>query len=158
MESPSSPRLRFACERCEAEVFVSLKEDPTRAECPSCGEKTQLRPGAIAEGRLAHCPVCGAEDLYIAREFPIGWGLSIVAAAAVASFYLLSRTDSLLWALAPLAAATLLDAILYRLTPPLVVCYLCRSFLSGVPTGSLAGFDSEKGLAYEFRRDKMKRL
>lgn len=136
---------------------MPLGGDPARAECPACGEVVNLTPGAIKGERLAHCPACGAEDLYIAREFPMGVGLAIVGIAAVSSFYLLARTDSLLWALAPLVAATLGDAILYRVTPPLIVCYLCRSFLTGVPIEGLEGFDSQKGLAYEFRRDKLKR-
>lgn len=152
-----TPLLRYACERCEAEVRVSLGDDPATARCPACGDARELHRGALADLRVAHCPLCGCAELYLTREFPRGAGLAIVVAAAAASFVVYGRTDSVFLSLLPLAGATLLDAVLFRVTPPLVVCYLCQSFLVGVPTEGLFPFDSPKGLQYEFRRDKMKR-
>lgn len=147
--------LRYACGKCEAEVRVPLAEDPARAACPGCGAEKELRRGATAGGRVAHCPLCGCGELYVTREFPRGIGLAVVGIAATASFVVYGATSSPYYSLLPLAAATILDAILYRFTPPLVVCYLCQAFLSGARTEGLLPFDAPKGLQYEFRRDKM---
>lgn len=145
-----TPTIRFACYGCDAEVRASF---PGRAACARCGREEVLGAG-VEGGRLAACPLCGAPDLYETRLFPPATGLAVVVVFAAFSFYLYATRDSVALALLPLAAAVLLDAALYRLLPPVVVCYLCRSFLEGVPRSGVASFDSEVGLRYEFLREK----
>ncbi len=69
-----------------------------------------------ATGGLTGCLACGHPELYTQRDFPRGLGLAIVAVAAVLAPFT--------WYLS-LGVAALLDALLYRFAPAVVVCYVC---------------------------------
>jgi hypothetical protein len=75
-----------------------------------------FRERLTAGGGLTGCLACGHAELYGQRDFPRALGLAIViAAAALAPFT----------AYLSLAAAALLDALLYWAGPSVVVCYVC---------------------------------
>jgi hypothetical protein len=69
-----------------------------------------------ATGGLTGCLACGHPELYSQRDFPRGLGLAVVVGAAVLAPFT--------WYLS-LGAAALLDALLYRFAPSVVVCYAC---------------------------------
>jgi hypothetical protein len=75
-----------------------------------------FREHLTSEGGLTGCLACGHPELYGQRAFPRGIGLAIViAAAALAPFT----------AYLSLAAAALLDALLYWTASTVLVCYAC---------------------------------
>jgi hypothetical protein len=74
------------------------------------------REHLCAGGGLSGCLACGHPELYGQRDFPRGIGLAIVIAAAVLAPFT---------AYLSLAAAALLDALLYWWAPTVVICYVC---------------------------------
>ena len=74
------------------------------------------------EGGLRGCLACGHEELYTQRDFPRGLGITIVVVAAVLAPF--TKYVSLF-------VAAVLDAVLYRLAPKMVVCYVCHAFHRG---------------------------
>ncbi|MEQ1892306.1 MAG: hypothetical protein ABL998_07170 [Planctomycetota bacterium] len=70
----------------------------------------------LEHGGLGGCLVCAHPELYTQRDFPRALGLGIVVLAAVLAPF----TNYL-----SLVAAALFDALLYRLAPTLVACYVC---------------------------------
>ena len=81
--------------------------------------------GAPEGAGLEACQGCGHPELYTQKDFPRSVGIAIVVVAAVlAPFtYYIS-----------LAAAALLDAILYWTAPEVVVCYACKAEHRGFST------------------------
>jgi hypothetical protein len=74
--------------------------------------------GDPGEAGLEASQGCGHPELYTQKDFPRSVGIAIVVVAAVlAPFtYYIS-----------LAAAALLDAVLYWMAPEVVVCYVCKA-------------------------------
>ena len=77
-----------------------------------------FRERLTAGGGLSGCLACGHPELYSQRDFPRGIGLSIVIAAAVLAPFT---------AYLSLAAAALLDALLYWAASSVLVCYVCSA-------------------------------
>lgn len=69
--------------------------------------------------------MCGHPELYTRKRFPRATGIAIVVVAA-----LLAPSTHY----ASLAAAALLDLLLYRMLPDEVVCYVCAAEHRGFPT------------------------
>lgn len=69
-------------------------------------------------GGLEGCLACGHPELYTQRDFPRALGLVIVLVAAVLAPF----TNYV-----SLGVAALLDALLYRVAPTLVACYVCAA-------------------------------
>src|SRR5262245_45536698 len=137
--SSSGRRCRCSCRiptgsRCDAVKEVVLEiPDPRgpaqRLAAGSGGELVvrwpDLRKDALTpEGGLRGCLACGHPELYTRRAFPATLGLGIVVVAAG-----LAPWTSYL----SLAAAGLLDFVLYLLTSAMVVCYVCGTRHRGFP-------------------------
>lgn len=97
--------------------------DCPAADCSRCVELEvdRLQPG----GGLLGCLSCGHPELYTRKDFPPSVGISIVVVAAL----LVPFTPYY----SSLVAAAVLDAVLYRLAPDMVVCYRCEAQHRGFP-------------------------
>ena len=120
--------LRFRCQSdsCDAPVFHDPAESTEPfAVCTQCGHQHPLHlPASLrAESRLDECALCRGKELYTVKDFPQAIGLAVVAIAAVTSFVLLYNHT--LMAFGVLAAAALLDLVIYLIAPPVTVCYRC---------------------------------
>lgn len=90
---------------------------------PDDGARLELA-GLTAEGGLSACLACGHPELYTRKDFPPALGIGIVVAAAL----LVPLTPKDLRPFYPsLVAAALLDLVLLRLAPDVVVCYVCAT-------------------------------
>lgn len=91
------------------------------------------------------CPVCGANDFYLRKAFPKAAGIGIVIVAALLTFVFIKYELAPSWAIyAPLFAAAILDAILYKLTPDAPGCYRCKTVFFGISAPpSLPAYDLE---------------
>jgi hypothetical protein len=69
-------------------------------------------------GGLTACLACGHPELHTSRDFPraIGIGIVVLAALLAPFTYYIS-----------LAVAGLLDALLYKISPNVVTCYVCQA-------------------------------
>lgn len=101
-----------------------VASSPQAARRDWAGRGLQLER-VLEPGGLAGCLACGHPELYTQRDFPRGLGLGIVVLAAV----LAPWTNYI-----SLAVAAVLDALLYRVAPTLVACYVCSARHRGFAT------------------------
>ena len=87
------------------------------------------------------CPVCGGADFYGRKDFDPKMGLTVVIIGIVisAAFYWFKRD---LIAYSILAAATLVDLVIYGRLKDLTVCYRCHTEFRGPERAELAGLRS----------------
>lgn len=117
--------------RVEAEAPSGL---PATVNTPS-GELGLHLQQITPAGGLRGCVACDHPELYTQRAFnrPLGIAIIVVAALLAPSTWYLS-----------LAAAALIDALLYRFAPRLVLCYVCSSRHRGfTEEPKHPGFDRE---------------
>jgi len=130
------------CPKCDAGLPVDAAEAPTAIRCGRCGAEIQLRISeAIRHNSgLDSCPVCQGADFYTRKDFDPKVGLTIIIAGAVVSavFYWFGR-DVIAYSL--LAAAALIDLVVYGRLEDLAVCYRCHTEFRGGPARSPSAFD-----------------
>ena len=83
--------------------------------------------GTPATDVLTSCPTCGCRDLFIRKDFPQKLGLAIVVVAGLGFLILAADRRTFYLGVAVLAAATMIDALLYWFVRRITVCYRCRS-------------------------------
>ena len=123
-------------------MAVSIEIDGERREAESAtrlaeaAQGTELHLEAVNEaGGLHACVACGHPELYTFKDFPRAAGISIVVAAAILAPFTYY---------ASLAAAALLDALLYHFSRSAVACYRCRAVHRGfAPEPRHPRFDRE---------------
>jgi hypothetical protein len=127
--------LRGLCRTagCGKAWRVAVNSSNHKITCPACSAVITVGPaGAWAPGdRVSFCPVCEGREFFVRKDFPQRAGLSVVGFAAVASCYFI-YTRQVIWAWMVLAAAVVIDALLYWLTGRVTVCYRCRVEFRGV--------------------------
>ena len=87
----------------------------------------------IPKQPLESCPKCGCTDLFIRKDFPQKLGLLIVAVAAITFLILAANPHTFYLGAWALAAAAVVDALLYGFVPKITVCYRCRAEFRDVP-------------------------
>src|SRR6185436_19196117 len=89
---------------------------------------------------LDGCPVCEGTDFYIRKDFDPKLGLTVVIIGAIVSgvFYWFGRDMS---AYGILAAAALIDLVVYGRLKDLTVCYRCHSEFRGPYPRTAGAFD-----------------
>jgi hypothetical protein len=119
-----TPSVAFLCDRCGGEVVQAIGAGERAANCPGCGATF----GAISEGaltgsrQLSRCLRCGADRLYVQKDFSKKAGLWVFIVAAVLSVPT--------WGLS-LLAATLIDLVLYYALGDATLCYGCGALHRG---------------------------
>jgi hypothetical protein len=152
--------LTFECAGCHAVGRVAAVESQAEARCEGCQSHRELRRDAFEAQELRACPLCGTEDLYLQKDFPQGFGLTIVVVGFVISTVFWYR-DEPLPALGVLLLSALADMALYYLVPDVTICYRCLSQYRGAgtnPEGRFRGFDLAVGERYRQERIRAEHL
>jgi DNA-directed RNA polymerase subunit RPC12/RpoP len=130
------------CPACDAGLPVSMSDAPAAIACGRCGREIPLTVSeAVRQDRAVdRCPVCGGGDFYIRKDFDPKVGLSLVVAGALVSavFYFFGRD---LIAYSILAAAVLIDLVVYGRLKDVTVCYRCHSEFRGNYPRTASAFD-----------------
>lgn len=152
--------LTFECPSCGAVGTVATVEATADASCPACLQSRPLRRGAFEDGDLQACAWCGADDLYVQKDFPQGLGLAIVIVGFAIStiFWYFERPIP---AYLVLLASALLDMILYYRVPDVTICYRCLGQYRGAganPGGRFRAFDLAIGERYRQERLRAEQL
>lgn len=100
------------------------------------------------EQYLIQCPKCGCKDLFVRKDFPQKLGLAIVAAAAAAFLALAAQPRTFWIGACVLAAAAIVDAVLYLVVGKVTVCYRCREEFRGPANPKHEGFELAIGEKY----------
>ncbi|MFN0199753.1 MAG: hypothetical protein ACKVT0_23615 [Planctomycetaceae bacterium] len=132
--------IQFLCPHCSQPVTAESEQWLDVIRCSHC-QWERIVPAA--DGQLQGCPVCGCDDLWRQKNFPQGLGLSMVALAALLSTWAWWLYEPV-WALGILLFFALIDWGLYMFMPDVLVCYRCRTRLSGMPDeATVPKFDLE---------------
>ncbi|MFM1801224.1 MAG: hypothetical protein RJA81_576 [Planctomycetota bacterium] len=146
--------LTFECSQCNAVNRVPDAQNCTQFKCQFCQAVREAKPHSITEEGLVHCPYCGTEKLYIQKDFPQGLGLTIVIAGfawATYHWYMIQPIA----AYSVLLGSALVDLILWKKVPDVVICYRCLSQMRGSdtkPLGRFLPFNLEVGETFRQER------
>lgn len=94
--------------------------------CPSCGVQiaTYVDDEVKKDLHLDHCLLCNGKNLFKQKLFNRNWGVGIVVAGIIVSFFVSLP-------IIPLLVVGLIDLLLYLFLPFMVVCYNCDSEFRG---------------------------
>ena len=130
------------CPQCDAGLPVDAREAPDSIESGGCGREIALSfsEALRADTQVDACPVCRGADFYRRKDFDPKIGLSVVIVGALISgcFYWFGR-DFIAYSI--LAAATLVDLLIYGRLSDLTVCYRCHTEFRGAYPHKKVGFD-----------------
>jgi len=120
------------CPNCDAALPVSASDAPAAITCGGCGRDIPLAitDDVRADRLVDRCPVCGGSDFYTRKDFDPKLGLTVVVIGALISgvFYWFGRD---LVAYSILAAAALIDLVVYGRLKDITVCYRCHTEFRG---------------------------
>jgi hypothetical protein len=93
-----------------------------------------------SDSAVDRCPICEGADFYVRRDFDPKTGLAFVISGAVISavFYWFNRD---LIAYSILAAAVVIDLLIYRRLQDVTVCYRCHAEFRGSHPRTAPAFD-----------------
>jgi len=130
------------CPKCDAGLPVGANDAPSAIRCGACGQEIPLTfSEAVASDRAVdRCPVCSGADFYIRKDFDPKVGLTVVVIGALISgvFYWFGKD---LIAYSILAAAVLVDLVVYGRLKDVTVCYRCHSEFRGAYERTAGAFD-----------------
>jgi hypothetical protein len=130
------------CPKCDAGLPVSAGDAPAAIKCGRCGRDIPLTftDALRADRAVDRCPVCDGGDFYVRKDFDPKVGLTVVVIGALisAGFYWFGRD---LIAYGILAAAALIDLVVYGRLKDLTVCYRCHSEFRGAFPKTKSAFD-----------------
>ena len=129
------------CPKCDAGLPVRAGE-PASITCGRCGREMLLAvtDAVQADRSVDRCPVCSGGDFYIRKDFDpkVGLALAVLGAIVSGAFYWFGRD---LVAYGILAAAVLIDLIVYGRLKDVTVCYRCHSEFRGAYQRTAPAFD-----------------
>jgi len=130
------------CPACDAGLPVRGDEEALAIRCGRCGRDIPLSiTDALRHDRgVDRCPICGGADFYARKDFDPTIGLTVVLVGAAVSggFYWFGRD---LIAYSILAAAAIIDLIVYGRLKDLTVCYRCHTEFRGAYAKTAPAFD-----------------
>jgi len=137
-----SVQVTVRCPGCTSALPVNASDGPAAIRCGRCGREVPLAftEAIRADERVDRCPVCEGAAFYVRRDFDPKVGLAFVITGAVTSaiFYWF---DLDLIAYGVLAAAVLIDLIIYARLKDITVCYRCHAEFRGMYQRSAGAFD-----------------
>ena len=153
-------RLTLKCPECESALPVGAADAPSEVTCGRCSYPIRLLVGenVRADREVDICPVCTGVDFYRRKDFDPKLGLTVVVVASLISAGFL-WVGLVLFAFGVLAAAALIDLIVYRLIGDLTVCYRCHTEFRGRYPRTASHFDLHTAdeLELEWARELEKR-
>ena len=131
----SDPAAEIRCGRCGKDIPLSFSD------------------AVRADRAVDSCPVCAGADFYTRKDFNPKVGLAIVIAGALVSavFYWFGLD---LIAYGILAAAALIDLVVYGRLKEVTVCYRCHAEFRGAYPRTAPAFDLHRAdvLEQEYER------
>ena len=130
------------CPTCDAGLPVRGDEQAATIRCGRCGRDIPLKLSDAVrfDQAVDRCPVCDGADFYGRKDFDPKIGLTVVIIGALISggFYWFGR-DLLAYGI--LAAAALIDLVVYGRLKDLTVCYRCHTEFRGGYHRTAPAFD-----------------
>lgn len=122
-------QIRFNCPHCDLPLRLSRWKSFESLKCPRCQKiiETYVDEKAKKEHLLDHCLACDAGELFRQKLFNRNLGIGIVVVGVILSVFLLFFPAESPWfnPTVPLIVVALIDVLLYRFLPSMIVCYVC---------------------------------
>ncbi len=138
-------QIRFHCptDGCVAHIeYQPLEACGPTMRCPRCGVEHPMRisESLRREQRVDACAVCGGTEMFVRKDFPQRIGLAVVIVFGLAAIYAFRTSVLIGWAI--LAAAVLVDLVIYGFIGRVTTCYACRAeYRGGALNPAHEGFD-----------------
>ena len=130
------------CPGCNAALPFDASDAPARIRCGRCSREIPIvaSEAVQADSAVDRCPICEGGDFYVRRDFDPKVGLTFVIVGALISavFYWFNLD---LIAYSVLAAAVLIDLLIYRRLKDVTVCYRCHAEFRGTYPRTAGAFD-----------------
>jgi DNA-directed RNA polymerase subunit RPC12/RpoP len=130
------------CPKCDAGLPLRTADAPAAIRCGRCGREIPLdiSEDVRTDRKVDRCPVCSGIDFYSRKDFDPKIGLTVVViGAAISAVCYWYERDLIAYSI--LAAAVLIDLIVYGRLKDLTVCYRCHSEFRGAYTRAAPAFD-----------------
>jgi hypothetical protein len=135
-------RVTARCPGCTAALPFDASAAPARIRCGRCSREMAVSVGEAlrSDSAVDHCPICEGADFYVRRDFDPKAGLAFVVIGALisAAFYWFNQD---LIAYGILAAAVVIDLLIYRRLTDVTVCYRCHAEFRGAYPRTAPAFD-----------------
>ena len=135
-------RITARCPGCNAALPFDASNAPPRIRCGRCSREMPLTVSDTlrSDSGVDRCPICDGSDFYVRRDFDPKMGLAFVVIGAFISavFYWFNRD---LIAYSILAAAVVIDLVIYRRLGDITVCYRCHAEFRGSYARTAGSFD-----------------
>jgi hypothetical protein len=135
-------RITARCIGCNAALPFDASDPPAAIRCARCRREMPVTVSEVirSDGGVDRCPICSGSDFYVRRDFDPKAGLAFVVIGAMVSgiFYFFDRD---LIAYSILAAAVIIDLLIYGRLTDVTVCYRCHAEFRGSYPRTAAPFD-----------------
>ena len=130
------------CPQCDAGLPIRAADAPAAIRCGRCSRQIPLEvsEALAAERAIDRCPVCGGGEFYRRKDFDPKVGLAVViAGATISGVFYWFRRDLIAYGI--LAAAALIDLVVYGRLKDITVCYRCHTEFRGTARSTAPAFD-----------------
>jgi len=123
-------QIRFHCptDGCVAIIeYEPLEDSGPTITCPRCKRSHSIvvTDAMRSEHMPDRCAVCGGTEFFVRKDFPQRVGFGVVVVFGLASLYYFRTNVVISWSI--LAAAVLLDLLIYAFIGKVTTCYACRA-------------------------------
>ncbi|MEK6677672.1 MAG: hypothetical protein AABZ47_18720 [Planctomycetota bacterium] len=123
-------QIRFHCptDGCVAIIeYQPLEQCAGAITCPRCKQthRMTVTPKMHDADSVDECAVCRGTELFVRKDFPQRVGLFVVLLFGGASLYYFRSNAVLAWLI--LAAAVVVDFLIYLVIGKMTTCYGCRA-------------------------------
>lgn len=123
-------QIRFHCptDGCVALIeYEPLEQCGPTMTCPRCGQEhaITITETMRTNNYVDRCAICGGREMFIRKDFPQRLGLAIVVVFGLAAIYFFTVSVLIAWLV--LAAAVVIDLVIYTLLGKVTTCYRCRA-------------------------------
>ncbi|MBI1348346.1 hypothetical protein GC163_18885 [bacterium] len=123
-------QLVFDCPKCLNTAAVAVEETTSAVDCPNCSWSRTIGPADRVQGSPQRCLVCGCDDLWRQKDFPILLGLVMVGTGVISSSIAIYYYQPVL-SMVILMGFALIDMLLFLVMPDCLVCYRCHARFRG---------------------------
>jgi hypothetical protein len=130
------------CPGCDASLPFDAHDPPSAIRCGRCTRGISIRVTELLQqdAGVDVCPVCEGKDFYVRKDFDPRTGLAFVIVGAIISglFYYFGHDVA---AYSVLAAAVIVDLVIYGRLKEITICYRCHAEFRGHYRRTAGSFD-----------------
>ena len=130
------------CPGCNAALPFEAAAAPPRIRCGRCSRELAIgaSDAVRSDAGVDRCPICDGSDFYVRRDFDPKIGLAfIILGASISALFYWFNQDLIAYSI--LAAAVVVDLLIYRRLTDVTVCYRCHAEFRGAYPRTAAAFD-----------------